>query len=250
MYNTFREFCERLLRIPPDPGSPPGDEASARVFRAAPRYLTYRMVLWAIGTAIVLIFASGLLLTANIGVYAGTRNSGVSGLVATLVVALSLLIFLAIVLLRLFSLAVVRLDYEKRWYVVTDRSLRVREGVVIVREMTITFANVQNLSVSQGPIQRALGLADLVVETAGGGAVRGKQQPGSNLHTASFRGINNAQEVKDLIQQRLRALKDSGLGHDEEMKASGHAGMITTSFVEALRAVYDEARRLRGAVRE
>jgi uncharacterized membrane protein YdbT with pleckstrin-like domain len=207
------------------------------------------MVLWAIGTAIVLIFASGLLLTANIGVYAGTRNSGVSGLVATLVAAVSLLIFLAIVLLRLFALALVRLDYEKRWYVVTDRSLRVREGVVIVREMTITFANVQNLSISQGPIQRALGLADLVVETAGGGAVRGKHQPGLNLHTASFRGVDNAQEVKDLIQQRLRALKDSGLG-DHEESGAGQAHMTTNGVLEALRAVYDEARRLRLAVRE
>ena len=47
---------------------------------------------------------------------------------------------------RFFALALVRLDFEKRWYLVTDRSLRVREGVVNVREMTIMFANIQNIS--------------------------------------------------------------------------------------------------------
>ena len=38
-----------------------------------------------------------------------------------------------------------------------------------------------------------------------------------NLHTAWFRGINNAGEVRELIQQRLRLLKDSGLGDHEEL---------------------------------
>ena len=32
-----------------------------------------------------------------------------------------------------------RVDYDLRYYVVTDRSLRVREGAWNVREMTITY---------------------------------------------------------------------------------------------------------------
>ena len=48
MYNTFRQLGETWLRIPPQPEPPPGDEASARVFRAAPKYLFYLRVLWAI----------------------------------------------------------------------------------------------------------------------------------------------------------------------------------------------------------
>jgi uncharacterized membrane protein YdbT with pleckstrin-like domain len=148
----------------------------------------------------------------------------------------------------LFSFAVLRLNYEKRWYVVTDRSLRIREGVVTVREMTVTFANIQNLSVMQGPIQRALGIADLQVETAGGGSSRGNEkQLGPNLHTAWFRGIDNAEEVKQLIQQRLRALKDSGLGDHDESRAA-HAASAAPAFLEALRAVHAEASALHAAV--
>jgi membrane protein YdbS with pleckstrin-like domain len=84
---------------------------------------------------------------------------------AFLLLLIPSVLILAWFLTALFRLAMVRLDFEKRWYVVTDRSFRVREGVVFVREMTVTFANIQNISISQGPIQRAVGIADLRVDT-------------------------------------------------------------------------------------
>src|SRR5258705_9515078 len=120
-------------------------------------------------------------------------------------------------LIALFHLAVLRLNYEKRWYIVSDRSLRVREGVVGVREMTVTFANIQNISVSQGPVQRLLGIADLRVETAGGGGAATQQHAGPDLHVAWFRGIDNAPAVREVIQQRLRQFKDAGLGDHEDI---------------------------------
>ena len=51
------------------------------------------------------------------------------------------------------TFALVRLDYELRWYIVTDRSLRIREGVTSLRESTMTFANIQHIAVRQGPLQ-------------------------------------------------------------------------------------------------
>src|SRR5678815_1026709 len=102
MYNVFRNSCERLLRIPPEPEPPPGDEASARVFRAAPRYLTYRKVMWAIRTSVILLFAFGALLAMNIGIHAGARNETVTAIVGTV----SLLILPAILLLSVFALAI------------------------------------------------------------------------------------------------------------------------------------------------
>src|SRR6185503_18261209 len=48
MYNSFRQFTERLLRIPRDPEPPPGDEGSTRLFRAAPAYYKYLLLLWAL----------------------------------------------------------------------------------------------------------------------------------------------------------------------------------------------------------
>ena len=242
MYKIFRDWCERLLRIPHDPAPPPGDEASARVFRAAPAYLKYRTVLWAIGAAVSLIFGIVLLGGSNVAL---ALDSHAPAFLRAIIFTITSFVFLMIVLHALFSFAVIRLDYEKRWYIVTDRSLRIREGVLNVREMTVMFANIQNVSVMQGPIQRPLGIADLQVETAGGGSARANEkQLGPNLHVAWFRGIDNAEEVRQLIQDRLRALKDSGLGHREEMRA---APASTPALLDALRAVHAEARALREA---
>ena len=245
MYSVFRGACERLLRIPHDPAPPPGDEASARVFRAAPAFFKYLLVMWGIGTAFMLLLALFFFGTINVGVWAAVRHSGKPQLPALILSAFTGFIFLLIVLHRFFSLAVLRLNYEKRWYVVTDRSLRVREGLMTVREMTVTFANIQNVAVMQGPIQRALGLADLQVETAGGGSAHANQkQVGPNLHVAWFRGIDNAEEVKTLIQDRLRKLKDTGLGDRDD-----HAppASVAPALLDALRAVHAEARALRMA---
>ena len=63
-----------------------------------------------------------------------------------------------------------RLDYEMRWYLVTDRSLRLRHGVWNVTESTMSFANVQQVMMTRGPVQRLLGLADVKVQSAGGGS--------------------------------------------------------------------------------
>jgi membrane protein YdbS with pleckstrin-like domain len=243
MYNAFRSTCERLLRIPPDPQSPPGDESTTRVFRASPKYLKYLFVLWGLQTAAFLLpilVVWGVML-----VVAATVEKRVS---LPLVIGIFLFVLCVVGLQRLFRLALLRLDFEKRWYVVTDRSLRVREGVVQVQEMTVTFANIQNISISQGPIQRLLGLADLRVDTAGGGGGGDggghSGHPGHDSHTAWFRGIGNANEVRALIQERLRHLKDSGLGdHDEPLERVPVAA--SADVIDALREVYREASALR-----
>lgn len=246
MYNAFRQFCERLLRIPPDPESPPGDQASVRQFRAAPNFYNYLLLLWALKSFVTLLVAAWITAMPVAGFIALERRHHHY---AWLLLLIPLLVVPAFVLLRLFALAILRLDFDQRWYVVTDRSLRVREGVISVREMTITFANIQNISVSQGPVQRALGIADLRVDTAGGGAINEAKHPGTNLHTAWLRGINNTEEVRNLIQERLRRLKDAGLGdHDDAHQITARPTAPRPSVLAALREVHAESVALRRAV--
>jgi membrane protein YdbS with pleckstrin-like domain len=130
---------------------------------------------------------------------------------------------LAAYLLQLpLTYAVRRLDFEMRWYVVTDRSLRIRTGVWAVQEATMSFANLQQVEVSQGPLQRLLGLADVKVQSAGGSdSPHGKPQ--HDLHTGHFHGVDNAHEIRDLIQARLRHFRESGLGDPEEMRHAAQA---------------------------
>ena len=236
MYTPFRQFCERLLRIPRDPEPPPGDEASTRLFRAAPNYYRYLLCLWGIRT---LVIVPEVLIV-------GIVPFALHSVIAVLIPLTVLLMFL---LFSLCSLAIIRLQFEKRWYIVTDRSLRVREGVIGIREMTVNFANIQNISISQGPLQRLLGISDLRVDTAGGGggASAGHGRAVSqNLHTAWFRGIQNANEVRALVQDRLRHIKDSGLGDHEELLRQPTAA--SADFLAALRAIHAEASALRATL--
>lgn len=230
MYSSFRSWFEDLLRIPPQPDPPPGDEASTRIFLAAPNYYWYLLAIWGMKT---------------VGIIAGAFLFTVSPLPR----ALEWVLFGGAIIAQLFALVVVRLDFEKRWYVVTDRSLRIREGIFHLREMTVTFANIQNISISQGPVQRLLGITDLRVDTAGGGGgnphERGSDWQKENLHTAWFRGINNADEIRTLIQQRLRLHKDAGLGdHDDAAPQM----VAPVSVLSALREVYAETRALNEAI--
>lgn len=248
VYKSFRQFCERLLRIPPDPGPPPGDHACARQFRAAPNFYKYLLFLWALKSCFALLGVAWFV-AVPVAIWFSSQRHGHK--YAWLLLLIPALVVPALVLLRLFALAILRLDFDKRWYVVTDRSLRVREGVLSVREMTITFANIQNISVSQGPIQRALGISDLRVDTAGGGGINEAKNPGQNLHTAWLRGIDNTAEVRDLIQERLRRLKDAGLGDHDDPGASAAAGSSPSApaVLAALREVHAEAVALRQSIR-
>lgn len=247
MYNSFRRFCERLLRIPADPEPPPGDEASTRQFRAAPNYYKYLLCLALLRIlAFLLVIVIAVALPVTVAEFQLVKEGNKWALILWIVPAAAILLYL---LLSAFSLAVVRLTFEKRWYLVTDRNLRVREGVISIREMTVNFANIQNISVSQGPLQRILGISDLRVDTAGGGgggSSRRGEQVSQNLHTAWFRGIENATEVRSIIQDRLRHLKDSGLGDHEELTQNPTSS--APEFLAALRAVHAEAAALRLAV--
>jgi membrane protein YdbS with pleckstrin-like domain len=246
MYERVKSTLLWLLKVPPEPHDPMGDVHSLRVFRAAPGYLRYITIAWALWELAILL--SGLLLFIPLAIATAT------GLAAILVTALGLLaavLFLAQAGVSFFSL---RLNYEMRWYKVTDRSLRIRAGVWNVHEMTMTFANVQNITISQGPIERLFGISDVRVDTAGGGGSSGPhgKAEGLNLHVATFRGVDNPEEIRDLMLQRLRHLRDAGLGDLDD--ASGLRGapvhdpaLGSTETLQVLSAFRDEARALRRA---
>ncbi|MSU24804.1 MAG: PH domain-containing protein [Opitutus sp.] len=156
-----------------------------------------------------------------------------------------------------FTYVVARMDYELRWYMVTDRSLRIRHGVWNVAESTMSFANIQQVVVSQGPLQRLLGITDVRVQSAGGGSGGPHGKGGDDtLHTAVFHAVENASEVRDLIQERLRRFRATGLGdpddhgdhHAAPVAAPVVSGVATPEAVAAAKELLAEARALRAAV--
>ena len=245
MYERLKSTLLWLLRVPPEPHAPMGDVRSLRVFRAAPGYLRYITVGWALSEFAILL--GGTLIVVPLMIATASR---VAPIVATALGLLAAVAFLAQAGITFFSL---RLNYEMRWYKVTDRSLRIRAGVWSVREMTMTFANVQNITVSQGPLERLFGISDVKVDSAGGGSGSGSHgDAGSNLHVAIFRGVDNPEEIRDLMLQRLRRLRDAGLGDlDDAHTAKGAPvsapALRGAEILDLLAAFRDEARALRRA---
>ena len=258
MYERLKSILLRVLKVPPEPHAPAGSPGSVRVFRAGRNYYRYKLALWGLRQAGAVAGALFFLVAADRMLDRGAEQARaklgktpkaekVLGLVEQGRVFLPLLEAAALVGLlgqMPFTWAAVRLDYEMRWYVTTDRSLRIREGLASVREMTLTFGNVQNVSLRQGPLQRLLGLADVVVETAGGGGGSRSSKghdPGPSLHEGFLRGVDDAEAVRDLILERLRRLKDAGLGDPEDPAVEGRA----PDAAAAAREVLEEIRRLR-----
>ena len=124
------------------------------------------------------------------------------------------------------------------WYVMSARSLRCRRGIWIILEHTITFENVQNVYVTRGPVETLFGISEIVVETAGAAEGEGHSRYAAG-NKAIFEGIENPQEIRELILERVRVSKGAGLGDDAE------AAGWSREHVEMLRQIRDLVRGLR-----
>lgn len=235
---TWREAVLRAMRVPPTPEPPPG--SPPRIFRAAPNFFTLRLIRW----SLTQVLALGGLLTAI--TFAHTTVARWAPAWAVWLVTFSEIAGIAALAAEvLLGWMVVRLDYEMRWYMLSDRAIRIREGIATVREKTIALANIQNIAVRQGPLQRFLGIADVEVNTAGGGGKSDmeshKGKSSEPMHVAYFRGVDNADEIRDLLREGVRLQRDAGLGDPDEPEPD-------TDVHAAMAELLSEARRLRAAV--
>lgn len=224
MRERFRAWLLQVLRVPAEPAPPPGDPRLVQTFRAAPSYFRYSVAIWALQQLSALsallfsyFFFREFVIPRGLG-----GDFGYFGLIEQL----SILTFLAQLP---FSFALIRLSFEMRWYILSDRSLRIRHGVLSVSEQTMTFANVQNIAIRQNPIQRLFGISTVVVRAAGGGS--GQQKPGQqDSHEARFEGVDNADRIREVIRDRIRGQQDSGLGDPDDdgavAVAAGGAGEV------------------------
>jgi membrane protein YdbS with pleckstrin-like domain len=245
MYGPLRTLVQRVFQVSPAaPHVPPGGHGQAHVFRAALSYWRYRMLGYFLSTGFLAVPLLGG--AAAVAFALGTTHHEVLGAVVGSFLAI---VYLTIAVVRY---VLVRLDYEFRWYVVTDRSLRIRQGILRFEETTLTFANVQNVSIRQGPIERWFGFANVLVETAGGGgtAASKEQAIAQGGHRGLIRGLENAEEVKQLIRAAVVTQGGAGLG-DREDRAPVEAARPEAALSElepALGEVLDEVRALRAAL--
>lgn len=261
MIGRLRASVLSLMRVPAEPHLPAGDPGSARVFRAGLNYWRLRFLWWLVRQAFT--FAVFILMLTALHNVPDTfhikRNKGDNRPPVVVPIGVAVvgarvleLASWALWLLQMpLTFALARLDYEMRWYIVTDRAARLREGILKVNEMTLTLANVQDIRIIQGPLQRLLGLADVELRTAGGSEVAPNphtgQGMGTNLHLARFRGVDNAAEIRDLVRERMKHARGAGLGDPDDGVHEDGAHDATEALARAIQALTRESAALRQA---
>ena len=246
MHDSLKALVLAACKVPAEPVAPTGSPGSIRVFQAAPNFYKLSLLKWGLAQAAAV--GGGIFwLSFDVTQHIAPARAWLGGVFHVV----ELFAFVLLLLQMPFTYFVVRLDFEMRWYIVTDRSLRIRHGVINVREMTMTFANIQQMTVRQGPLQRLLGLADLQVQTAGGGGSGEKGSShghgaGESMHVGFFRGVDNAEQIRDLIVERLRSFRDAGLGDPGDHSQRRLAETPTDLSVRnAAYGLLEEARALR-----
>lgn len=233
MAEWIKRCVLRLALVPPEPHVPDGAPESIRAFNPGRNYYRWRILIWLLGNGVTL---AGLVVFLTIG-----SVSRLPPVVRTIWLAAGILVAVGFAITLPFTYFAQRLNYEMRWYIVTDRSLRIRSGIVWVKELTMTFANIQEIRVAANPLQRLLGLADLEVHSAGGSS---GPHGSSGSHVGKFEGLDNANAIRDVLIERVRLYRDSGLG---EQAGSADAGKATHpgEVIEEARNVLQEVRSLR-----
>ena len=228
-FSFIESKVHSLLRVPPYPHLPAGSPDSIQVFQSGRNYYKLCLLSWlAFNSFLLFVFA----VIHKIGDKISHRMPELAQHIWGVAEGLAVIAFLAF---AVFTFYAQKLDFTLRWYIITDRSLRIRTGVFYVEELTMTFSNIQDIRVTAGPLQNFLKLADVEVHSAGGGS-----GVGAGGHVGRFENVSNANEIRELLVERLRTYRDSGLG-----ESAPAAGAQPGQANEAARSVLTEAQALR-----
>jgi membrane protein YdbS with pleckstrin-like domain len=223
----------RWFKVPDQPPTlptRPGEEAES--FQPSLGFLRYKKLTFWIG----LVLFDAAIVIGWFAILAASPALGLLLAIPALVIA---------VVPDIIAYLAIHLRYDTTWYVITNRSLRIRRGIWVIHETTITFENVQNVTVSQGPVQRFFGIANVLVETAGGGGETQQANQGAQwqaAHRGLIEGVADAPRIRDLLLERLRRSRTAGLGDEQQGDEPRLAW--TPNHIAALRDIRDAARAL------
>jgi membrane protein YdbS with pleckstrin-like domain len=228
------------FKVPVEPPHLPAwSDDTVETFRPAPQYLRYlKLKFWVLLVAIDLLIIVPWLVVLIIFPVVG------------LLIALP--VWAIAIVPDIIAYAGLHIRYDTMWYALSGRSMRLRRGLWVIHETTITYENIQNVTVHQGPLQRYFGIATLVVKTAGGGGSGpGKGGPGMmGGHVGIIEGIADVQQIRDLIMSRARTSRTTGLGDEQEHAGSLPRGMAgtepgwTDDHIRVLREIRAAARAM------
>lgn len=119
--------------------------------------------------------------------------------------------------------------YHTMRYAFTDEGISMRWGILFRREIIINYARIQDIHLRSNLVERWLGLARILVQTASGSA---------NAEM-TIEGLREFEAVRDFLYTRMRGVKD------QAPAASAPPASSEPELVATLREITAEVRMLR-----
>ncbi len=183
---------------------------------------------WTIGSFLgIFIFVSlpAVLITSMVLVESGPFGKGM---------CLSLAVMFIITLYLLCRWISIR-SYETYGFAFTEENIYVRQGVYFKSFQTINYKRIQNVSYSQGPIEKRYDFFTIVVLTAGSGYANG-----------IIGGVSEPRKLRDFIMKQAKMARagDDPLAPGLEMPSSSTPSSETDAILKELREMKELLREI------
>lgn len=141
----------------------------------------------------------------------------------------------------LFPLVPLYFRFRTLRYEIDEEGITARWGILFRREISLTYARIQDIHLTSNVVERWLGLAKIQVQTASG----------SSSAEMTIQGIPDYGALRDFLYSRMRGARDHappGQGTSGLETAGALPAPIAAELAETLREVAREMRALREAL--
>ena len=130
--------------------------------------------------------------------------------------------------------------YRTMRYTFTNEGISMRWGILFRREIIIQYARIQDIHLRSNLVERWLGLAKVLVQTASGNS-------GAEM---TLEGLREFEAVRDFLYSKMRGVNEPTIGPTVTPGPTGAAANVTTEIelTAALREVALELRETRLAL--
>ncbi|HET7537280.1 MAG TPA: PH domain-containing protein [Candidatus Didemnitutus sp.] len=129
--------------------------------------------------------------------------------------------------------------YHTMRYKFTDDGISMSWGILFRREIIVNYARIQDIHLRSNLVERWLGLARILVQTASA----------SGSAEMTIEGIKEFEALRDFLYARMRGVKDHAVPHAPAAAPIASAPVVHGANDELVAALRDTAQELR-AVRE
>lgn len=127
--------------------------------------------------------------------------------------------------------------YRTLHYVFDDEGVTMRWGLLFRREITLTYARIQDIHLVSNIVERWLGIGRVQIQTASG-------KSGAEM---TIEGLPDYEAVRDRLYARMRGAREvvGAVDTDESAEMTSTTELALTDVVTALEAAVTELRALR-----